>query len=176
MILKALITRVNKIYDGFNKINECFIIIVLAVMCLDIFIQVLSRYVLGIPLTWSEELARYLFVWIALMGAAWCGRSHIHVRMTVVVNMLPPAGIRVVQTLVSAICAVTCIYLFPYACQIFMAQSKLKAVTLGVSLGIEYIAAPVGIFLMALQWTVDLLFALFDWEGYKARYMPEEEG
>ena len=56
-----------------------------------------------------------------------------------------------------------------------MAQSKLKAVTLGVSLGIEYIAAPVGIILMAVQWTIDALYALFDWEGYQKRYMKKED-
>ena len=55
-----------------------------------------------------------------------------------------------------------------------MAQSKLKAVTLGVSLGIEYIAAPVGIMMMAVQWTVDALYAIVDWDGYQARYMPKE--
>ena len=71
--------------------------------------------------------------------------------------------------------AATCFILFPHACSIFVAQSKIKAVTLGVSLGIEYIAAPVGIMMMAIQWTVDALYALFDWDGYKERYMKKED-
>ena len=54
-------------------------------------------------------------------------------------------------------------------------QSKLKAVTLGVSLGIEYIAAPIGIMMMAIQWTIDALYAIFDWPGYQARYMKGED-
>ena len=58
---------------------------------------------------------------------------------------------------------------------IFMSQSKLKAVTLGVSLGIEYIAAPIGIMMMAIQWTIDALYAIFDWPGYQARYMKGED-
>lgn len=41
-------------------------------------------------------------------------------------------------------------------------------------MGIEYIAAPVGILMIAIQWFVDFLFAALDWEGYQARYMKQE--
>ena len=103
------------------------------------------------------------------------GRSHIHVRMTVVTGMLPKSVERIVQIIVSITIAATCFILLPNAYKIFLSQSKLKAVTLGISLGIEYIAAPVGIFMMAIQWTVDALYAIFDWPGYQARYVKEEQ-
>lgn len=173
--MKTVMSGINKVYDGFNKINEWFIIFLMALMCLDLLARVVCRYVFSYPLTWSEELARYIFVWMALLGSAWCGRNHLHVNMTVVTNRLPLPARRVQIIAISAICAITCFILFPHACSIFMAQSKLKAVTLGVSLGIEYIAAPVGIILMAVQWTIDALYALFDWEGYQKRYMKKED-
>ena len=84
-------------------------------------------------------------------------------------------SVHVIQILISIICAGTCFILFPNACKIFMSQSKLKAVTLGISLGIEYIAAPIGIMMMAIQWTIDALYAIFDWPGYQARYMKGED-
>lgn len=149
--MKTVIDQINKIYDKFNKLNEWFIIFLMSAMCLDLLGQVIMRYVFQHPLTWSEELARYIFVWIALLGSAWCGRNHIHVRMTAVTSLLPKPAVHVIQILISIICAGTCFILFPNACKIFMSQSKLKAVTLGVSLGIEYIAAPIGIMMMAIQ-------------------------
>lgn len=82
---------------------------------------------------------------------------------------------RIVQIIVSITIAATCFILLPNAYKIFLSQSKLKAVTLGISLGIEYIAAPMGIFMMAVQWTVDALYAIFDWPGYQARYVKEEQ-
>lgn len=172
--MKSVVTRINKIYDVFNKINECFIICLMATMCLDLLAQVVFRYVFGTPLTWSEELARYMFVWIALIGSAWCGRSHIHVRMTAVISRFSPRMLHIQQVFVGIVCAATCYVLFPHAVKIFLAQSKLLAVTLGVSLGIEYIAAPIGILMMAIQWTVDVFYALFDWEGYQERYLKKE--
>lgn len=41
--------------------------------------QVVSRYVFNAPLTWSEELSRYLFIWLAFLGAwvAWNRREHL---------------------------------------------------------------------------------------------------
>ncbi|MCI8423917.1 MAG: TRAP transporter small permease [Lawsonibacter sp.] len=172
--MKKIMDGLNRVYDGFNKINEWFVIFLMCAMCIDLLIQVISRFVFRSPTTWSEELARYIFVWIALFGSAWCGRKHIHVRMTAVISRFPRGLLRVQQLAVSVICAFTCFYLFPYAINIFMAQSKLTAVTLGVSLGIEYIAAPVGLLMMAVQNTVDALYVLLDWEGYQARYMPKE--
>ena len=173
--MKQFINQINKWYDKFNKLNEWVIIFLMSAMCVDLLAQVGARYLFQHPLTWSEELARYMFVWIALLGSAWCGRSHIHVRMTVVTGMLPKSVERIVQIIVSITIAATCFIPLPNAYKIFLSQSKLKAVTLGISLGIEYIAAPVGIFMMAIQWTVDALYAIFDWPGYQARYVKEEQ-
>lgn len=41
--------------------------------------QVVSRYVFNAPLTWSEELSRYLFIWLSFLGAwvAWNRREHL---------------------------------------------------------------------------------------------------
>ncbi len=166
---------INKAYDGFNKLNEVVIVALMSFMCLDLLAQVIARFIFKSPFTWSEELARYLFVWIALLGSAWCGRNHIHVRMTAVISKFPEPLLHVQQILVSLICAVTCFYLFPHACNIFVKQSRLLATTLGVSLGVEYIAAPVGLMMMAIQNTVDVLYAVLDWDGYKARYLAKED-
>ena len=56
--MKTVITKINKLYDKFNKFNEWFIIVLMSAMCLVLLAQVVSRYVFGKPLTWSEELAR----------------------------------------------------------------------------------------------------------------------
>ena len=103
--MKTVIDQINKIYDKFNKLNEWFIIFLMSAMCLDLLGQVIMRYVFQHPLTWSEELARYIFVWIALLGSAWCGRNHIHVRMTAVTSLLPKPAVHVIQILISIICA-----------------------------------------------------------------------
>lgn len=49
--MKAIMNRINRIYDKFNKMNEYFIIGLMAAMCLVLLAQVISRYIFGKPLT-----------------------------------------------------------------------------------------------------------------------------
>lgn len=51
--------------------------------------QVILRNLLGIPLTWSEELARYLTIWLTFLGGAVAIANDEHVVIDVVVNLLP---------------------------------------------------------------------------------------
>src|SRR3954470_12551219 len=45
------------------------VVVIFVLMIVVTFAQVVCRYVLGAPLSWSEELARYCFVWIVFLGA-----------------------------------------------------------------------------------------------------------
>ena len=57
---------------------------------LCVFAQVILRYVFNSPLTWSEELARYLFIWCAFLGWIIASRKGSHLAMTFVAERLPP--------------------------------------------------------------------------------------
>ena len=51
---------------------------------LCVLAQVVFRYVFNAPLTWSEELARYLFIWCAFLGWTIASRRRSHLAMTFV--------------------------------------------------------------------------------------------
>lgn len=59
------------------------------------------RYVLNAPISWSEELARYLMIWIGLVGASVTLRHGEHIRITALRDRLP-APIRLVGDLMVA--------------------------------------------------------------------------
>lgn len=54
------------------------------------FAQVFTRYVTENPLIWTEEVARYLFVWITLIGAAAGVRLHAHFGLDILRRYVPP--------------------------------------------------------------------------------------
>ena len=56
---------------------------------LCVFAQVILRYAFNSPLTWSEELARYLFIWCAFLGWIIASRRGSHLAMTFVAERLP---------------------------------------------------------------------------------------
>lgn len=62
---------------------------VLAVLVLDVGVGIFGRYVIELPVTWSEELARYMMIWAALLAVS-CGVARReHVAVTALLERLP---------------------------------------------------------------------------------------
>src|SRR5450631_3112365 len=55
-----------------------------------LFAGVISRYVFNRPLTWSDELASILFLWLAMLGAVIALRRAEHMRLGFLVSLAPP--------------------------------------------------------------------------------------
>ena len=72
-----------------KKIENNFIALLLGLLSLIMFMQVLFRYILNNSLTWSEELAKFIFIWITFLGAAICFRDRIHLKVDFLTNKLP---------------------------------------------------------------------------------------
>lgn len=61
-----------------DRILENFLAFLLSLMTLDVLWGVFTRYVMGAQASWSEELARFLLIWIGILGAAWASGKHMH--------------------------------------------------------------------------------------------------
>ncbi len=66
----------------------------LALMVVLVFGNVVARYALNSGITISEELSRWLFVWLTFMGSIVALREHGHLGTDMLVSRLPPAGKR----------------------------------------------------------------------------------
>lgn len=56
-----------------------------------IFVQVIARYLFQSSLSWSEELARYIFVWQIWLGASMAVKHHKHIRVEFMATLVPPS-------------------------------------------------------------------------------------
>ena len=54
-----------------DKIVSNALIVIMAVMVLNVLWQVFTRYVVGAPSSFTDELARYLMIWVGVLGAAY---------------------------------------------------------------------------------------------------------
>ncbi|MGB5172965.1 TRAP transporter small permease [Eudoraea sp.] len=65
-----------------NKIDQILgyvLIGIMSLMVLNVLWQVFSRYFLGEPSSFTDELARYLMIWIGILGAAYVAGKNKHV-------------------------------------------------------------------------------------------------
>ena len=83
------------------------IILLMAAMAVVVFLQVLFRYLFNVPLSWSEELSRFAFVWVSFLGAAFLVRGDQHLRVTAVESVAGTrirAALRIVQYVGALLC------------------------------------------------------------------------
>ncbi len=62
---------------------EKLLAIIMGVMVINVLWQVFSRYILGDPSYFTDELARYLLIWLGLLGAAYVSGRNMHVAIDV---------------------------------------------------------------------------------------------
>lgn len=155
--IRRMLTLVKEKIDKFINV---VVITLIALIIIVVFIQVFSRYVLNNPLTWSEELARYLFIWITFLASVVVFRENGHMSVDFIVTLFPHK-IRVLVDLIGkaiiTIFLITILYVSP---NIITITFKQLSPTLSVPMGVIYLAFPVSLGLMLLELIFRIL--LFD--------------
>jgi TRAP-type transport system small permease protein len=100
----------EKLIDGYCKLISYLIAAMLAVMVVLVFGNVFMRYAFNSGFTVSEELSRWLFVWLTFLGAVVALRSNGHLGTDMLVGKLGPMGKRICMGL-SLLLMLYCIWL-----------------------------------------------------------------
>lgn len=86
MIARTL-AKISEYLERVEKIiGSIFLGAMLFIMLLNIFM----RYVLLIPINWSDELNNYLFIWSGFLACAYTTANDGHVRVSIIKDILPP--------------------------------------------------------------------------------------
>ena len=109
---------------------------------------VVSRYVFNRPLTWSDELASILFLWLAMLGAVIALRRDEHMRLTTVVARLPKHWRNGCETVAALIVAVFVLEIILPAKAYFDIQWPITTPALEIHDGLRVAAIGVGALLM----------------------------
>jgi TRAP-type C4-dicarboxylate transport system permease small subunit len=70
------------------------LMLLMTAMVLAVTWQVVSRYLLASPSSWTEEVARYLLIWIGMLGAAHAFRKRMHIGLDLLPRKLTGAAAR----------------------------------------------------------------------------------
>ena len=117
---------------------------------LVLLIGVISRFVFNHPLTWSDELASIMFLWLAMLGAAIAQRRGQHMRMTALVGMCSGGVRSLLETVGAAAPAVFLLLILGPAYNFTEDQTFVHTPALGLNDAFRAAALPVGVALMLL--------------------------
>ncbi len=66
-----------------DRILGMVLVVIMGVMVVNVLWQVFSRYIIGVPSSFTDELARYLMIWVGILGAAYVSGKKMHVAIDV---------------------------------------------------------------------------------------------
>ncbi len=130
-----------------DRTLERVLVILMVVMVLNVLWQVFTRFILGSPATFTEELARYILIWVGMLGAAYVAGKKMHLSIDYITAKMTGA-----VKFWSEIFIQTCIFLFGlfgmviggvYLVYLTLLLEQTSA-ALQIPLGYVYIAIPVG--------------------------------
>lgn len=114
--------KYSKVLDVIQKIYKLLMIVFMAVLTATIIVSVFWRYVLDNPIVWTEQLARFMFVWAIMLGIPVYYRNGLATYLDLVVEKFPEKAKKLVSIIMDA-----CVGLFGlfygYASFLYIAQS-----------------------------------------------------
>ena len=145
--------KLQRIKTSVDRVLEWTLIVFMAANVLNVLWQVFTRFVLKNPSSFTEELARYLLIWVGLLGASYVAGKKMHLAIDIVVNRLKGRARLWAEYLIEAL-----IFIFAFFVMVFggvrlvtitLTLNQISAV-LRLKLGYVYLVLPLsGLIIMS---------------------------
>ena len=141
-----------------GKALEALCVFILAAMSILVFVNVVLRYGFNSSISVTEEVSRYMFVWLAFLGAVLAFSENQHVSVTVLTDKLSPVGRSLLRLVTDAAMLFCCYLIFDVSWIQFQLNLNNLAPISGLPQGITYLASVIagvliGILILARMFT-----------------------
>ena len=136
-----------------EKLEEWVLVASMIVLVILVVAQVIARYVVNYSIGWSEELARYLLIWIAWIAASYAVTQHAHIRVEILKDRFPLRIKQIIEMIVLIIWFGMAAFLAIEGTRFVLLVKNTNQISpsLGVGMWIVYLAVPVGGTLMCIR-------------------------
>lgn len=166
-----MIQAYSKFMNVVAAIEKLFLAVTGVLLVVVVLYQVILRYCFTAANAWSEELARYIFIYDALIASALAIQKNTHLQVDFLINTLKPRPRCIVNILSTLVGMVFLVFLFFYSITLCVASSQNISAGLGVSMMVPYTCIPVGAVLMLLA-SIDVILKNVD----QLKRLKREEG
>src|SRR6188768_896864 len=128
----------QSLIDRLCRLLSAVMVVFLALMVVMVFGNVVLRYGFNSGITMSEELSRWLFVWMTFLGALIALRNHAHLGTDTVVSRLPVLGKKICLGLTHVLMLYLCFVMFRGAWQQTLINWGTSSAVMEISMGYFY--------------------------------------
>ena len=165
---QPLLTLLQRIERGLDAIIQPAVFACMAALIGVITLQIVSR-VLFTAVGWTEEVARFLLIWMTFLAATLAFQRGRHIAVTFAVDALPLAARRIARLVALAVVLALLVSLIVIGYRYMQVQSFQKSASLRVSMTYIYAVMPLCAALMAWYTLVDMLETLIHGEPQVAK-------
>lgn len=126
-------------------------VVLLIALSVILVFQVFSRYVMAMPFTWTEEAARFIFIWMVFIGAAALASKNAHIAVTFITEVLPPTPARWVVRFAALITTVSAGVVAWASFEFVEKTAALPSPAMGLPMFWVYLAPALSFLLVALH-------------------------
>lgn len=129
-----------------DKLLALFLTVLMALMVVDVTWQIFTRFFTDTPSSWTEELARFLLIWIGLLGAAWAYRQRAHLGLSYLLEKQNPASQKIMAIFSYAAAALFAVSVMVYGGSQLVAltyELKQYSASLGWKIAYLYTVIPI---------------------------------
>jgi len=154
----------RKVFNTLDKVEELILILLMTIMTVSIVIQVFSRTILSISLSWTEEISRFILVWVTYVGASLGVKRGAHIGVEAFSMLLPKKVRQFVEYIVLVLCIIFTFVVFKESLVILQTQmfTGQKSAAIELPMWIPYLGVTVGTFLMTLRFIEQFYYQIRD--------------
>ncbi|MBP1697625.1 MAG: Tripartite ATP-independent periplasmic transporter DctQ component [Deltaproteobacteria bacterium] len=146
--MELISTKVSRFAE---RVVQVTLVGMVAIMTVIIILQVFMRYLFLYSLSWSEEVARYLMIWVSFLGASLALKYGFHIGVEFVINRIPEKMRGWVNLIAKMGILIFLIYFTIGGFRVSWAVRDQDSPALLFSMAYAYLSAPVGGFFMIIQ-------------------------
>lgn len=140
------------IRNKIDKILEWILVFLMSILIIDVSWQVISRYVMKSPSSFTDELAGFLLIWVGLLGAAYVAGKREHLAIDLLLQKSSPERKFRLEMIISVfivLFAVTVLFAGGSWLVYTRFYLSVKSAALGLPLGYVYLVLPLSGILIA---------------------------
>lgn len=158
--------------SGVEKVLNVIVFVMLAGMVVIVFSNVIARYFLNAALAWSDEVSRFMFIWLVFVGAVVAYMKNDHLGLDILIKYLPRKTSQIIVLIADLLVLFALAVLLKGGIDMTLDSFASGWVSSAVSLpyGYIYMVGPISAFFMILE---GILKTLTD---AKTAFAAEKEG
>ena len=147
----------NNLLKILGKLDDYLLIIGVIWMGIVLTLQIVMRYAFNNPLAWSEEMARYVFVWICFLGVGYGIKNDLHIKMEIFFNFFPKIVQKVLSILTNIMMIVFLIIIIPPGIDFSVQVNEVASSAMEIPMSWVYISVPIGLSVGVIRLVIDTI-------------------